>query len=79
MYKAKDAHGKDPTEYAIKICDKTFIKKEKKVAAIMREKDIMNILNQYPSPFFVRLLASFQDEARLCKCYCKSHWYKVDI
>lgn len=72
MFRAKDAHGKDPTEYAIKVCEKMFIQKERKVAAIMREKQIMNILNQHPSPFFVKLLASFQDETRLCKPPCCS-------
>ena len=53
-------------EVAIKVCEKRHIQKEKKAQAIMREKKIMKILNDYPSPYFIKLWATFQDENRLC-------------
>jgi len=36
-------------EYAIKICEKKLIKKENKQKAVMREKEIMNILDSNQS------------------------------
>ncbi|RWS14671.1 3-phosphoinositide-dependent protein kinase 1-like protein [Dinothrombium tinctorium] len=51
--------------HAIKICEKSLIRKEKKHEAIMREKDIMYILNLNPSPFVIKLYATFQDVDRL--------------
>ena len=46
-----------------------FIAKEKKVAQVMREKEIMNLLNTHESktaPFFVKLAFAFQSDAKLC-------------
>lgn len=54
-------------QFAVKICRKDHIRQEKKGEAIMREKHILNILVNNPSPFFVSLYCSFQDEQRLCK------------
>ncbi|RWS28968.1 3-phosphoinositide-dependent protein kinase 1-like protein [Leptotrombidium deliense] len=51
--------------HAIKICEKSVIRREKKQEAIMREKDIMFILNENPSPFVIKLYATFQDVDRL--------------
>ncbi|XP_013786809.1 3-phosphoinositide-dependent protein kinase 1-like isoform X2 [Limulus polyphemus] len=63
VYLAKDIRsGK---EYAIKVCEKVHILREKKQKAIMREKQIMNILNDHPSPFFIKLFCTFQDTDRL--------------
>ncbi|GFU45206.1 hypothetical protein TNCV_4236321 [Trichonephila clavipes] len=64
VYLAKDIHSNK--EYAIKVCDKRHILREKKQKAIMREKQILNILNNHPSPFFIKLYCTFQDADRLC-------------
>lgn len=48
------------------MCEKRHILREKKQKAIMREKQIMNILNNHPSPFFIKLYCTFQDTDRLC-------------
>lgn len=53
-------------EYAIKICEKKLIKKENKQKAVMREKEIMNILDSNQNPLFIRLFFTFQDDYRLC-------------
>lgn len=63
VYLAKDVHTE--REYAIKVCDKLHILREKKQKAVMREKQIMNILNNHPSPFFIKLYCAFQDLDRL--------------
>ncbi|XP_015906591.1 3-phosphoinositide-dependent protein kinase 1 isoform X1 [Parasteatoda tepidariorum] len=63
VYLAKDIHSNK--EYAIKVCEKTHILREKKQKAVMREKQIMNILNNHPSPFFIKLYCTFQDADRL--------------
>ena len=50
-------------EYAIKVCNKNHIKRERKTEAIMREKDAMLLLDRNWSstaPYFVRLYATFQ-------------------
>lgn len=65
MYKAIEV--KTQRVYAIKMCEKKQISKEKKQNAIMREKELMSILTNHPSPFFVKLYCTFQDESRLCK------------
>lgn len=52
-------------KYAIKVCQKSHIKREGKQAAIMREKEIMNVLNQHPNEHFIRLYCTFQDIDRL--------------
>lgn len=50
----------------VKVCEKRHILREKKQKAIMREKQIMNILNNHCSPFFIKLHCTFQDTDRLC-------------
>lgn len=52
-------------KYAIKVCQKSHIKRQGKQAAIMREKEIMNILNQHPNDHFIKLYCTFQDIERL--------------
>ena len=50
-------------EYAIKVCNKNHIKRERKQEAIMREKDAMLRLSanwSITAPYFVRLYATFQ-------------------
>ncbi|CAL1278763.1 unnamed protein product [Larinioides sclopetarius] len=63
VYLAKDIHTN--REYAIKVCEKRHILREKKQKAVMREKVIMNRLNLHPSPFFIKLYCTFQDSDRL--------------
>lgn len=63
VYLAKDIHSN--RECAIKVCEKSHIMREKKQKAIMREKQIMNILNSNPSPLFIQLFCTFQDANRL--------------
>ncbi|XP_023241912.1 3-phosphoinositide-dependent protein kinase 1-like [Centruroides sculpturatus] len=63
VYLGKDVQSNK--EYAIKVCEKRHIIREKKQKAIMREKQIMNILNNHPSPFFIKLYCTFQDSDRL--------------
>ncbi|XP_035229482.1 3-phosphoinositide-dependent protein kinase 1-like [Stegodyphus dumicola] len=63
VYLAKDIHSNK--EYAIKVCEKRHILREKKQKAVMREKQILNILNNHPSPFFIKLYCTFQDSDRL--------------
>lgn len=48
-------------KYAIKVCQKDHIKRQGKQVAIMREKEIMNMLNQEPNEHFIRLYCTFQD------------------
>ena len=52
-------------EYAIKVCNKKLIMKEKKTEAIMREKKAMQMLNAGASPYFVKLFATFKNEENL--------------
>lgn len=52
-------------KYAIKVCQKSYITRNHKQAAIMREKEIMNILNQHPNQHFIRLYCTFQDTKHL--------------
>lgn len=52
-------------KYAVKVCQKSHIKREGKQTAIMREKEIMNVLNQHPNDHFIRLYCTFQDIERL--------------
>lgn len=66
VYLAKDIHTNK--EYAIKVCDKRHIIREKKTEYIKREKEVLNRLgsNQSPAaPFFVKLFCTFQDTDRL--------------
>lgn len=52
-------------EYAIKVCYKQHILREKKQRAIMREKQILRILSARPHPFFIRLHSTFHDANKL--------------
>lgn len=52
-------------KYAIKVCQKSYITRNHKQAAIMREKEIMNILNQHPNQHFIKLYCTFQDTKHL--------------
>jgi len=52
-------------KYAIKVCQKAHIKRQGKQVAIMREKEIMNMLNQSPNSHFIKLYCTFQDIERL--------------
>ncbi|XP_063363139.1 3-phosphoinositide-dependent protein kinase 1 isoform X1 [Cydia amplana] len=62
VFFATDIHtGK---EYAIKVCEKRQIIKEKKREYIKREKDALNMLFNVPHGF-VKLYCTFQDEERL--------------
>lgn len=62
VYLAKDIHtGK---EYAIKVCDKRHIIKEKKTEYVKREKEVLNMLAGAKHSF-VRLFCTFQDMERL--------------
>lgn len=63
VYLAKDIHTNK--EYAIKVCEKVHIRREKKEEAVMCEKKIMNIINCNPSPFIIQLFYTFQDPDRL--------------
>ncbi|XP_071449994.1 3-phosphoinositide-dependent protein kinase 1 [Hetaerina americana] len=66
VYLAKYIHtGK---EFAIKVCDKRHIIREKKTEYIKREKEVLNLLASVPrstAPFFVKLDCTFQDVNRL--------------
>ncbi|GAV05973.1 hypothetical protein RvY_16019 [Ramazzottius varieornatus] len=63
VYLARDIHTSK--QWAIKVCEKMHIKREKKEKSIMREKEIMQLLGLHPSPFFVKLFCSFPDQYRL--------------
>lgn len=62
---ARSKTVKKISKYAIKVCQKSYIKRQNKQSAIMREKEIMNILNQHPNKHFIRLYFTFQDIDRL--------------
>lgn len=59
---AKDIHTNK--EYAIKVCEKHHILKEKKVEYVKREKEVLNLLCDSKN-FFVKLFCTFQDNDRL--------------
>nr|CAD7399615.1 unnamed protein product [Timema poppensis] len=66
VYLAKDIHTS--REYAIKVCDKRHIIREKKTEYVKREKEVLNILSsnvKVTAPFFVKLYCTFQDMDRL--------------
>ena len=54
-------------EWAIKVCNKALIRKEKKVEYVMREKECLIQLSHRPHPFFISLYCTFHDDTRLCK------------
>ncbi|XP_020293934.1 3-phosphoinositide-dependent protein kinase 1 [Pseudomyrmex gracilis] len=62
VYLAKDIHTSK--EYAIKVCDKRHIIKEKKTEYVKREKEVLNMLASAKHSF-VRLFCTFQDMERL--------------
>ncbi|KAG7211912.1 hypothetical protein KM043_011121 [Ampulex compressa] len=62
VYLAKDIHTSK--EYAIKVCDKRHIIKEKKIKYVKREKEVLNMLAGAKHSF-VRLFCTFQDMERL--------------
>ncbi|KAI5721782.1 hypothetical protein M8J77_025626 [Diaphorina citri] len=70
VYLAKDIHtGK---EYAIKVCEKHHIIRERKTVHVKREKDVLNLLTHSSfyaarpgSNFFLKLSSTFQDLERL--------------
>ncbi|XP_048516309.1 3-phosphoinositide-dependent protein kinase 1 isoform X2 [Athalia rosae] len=62
VYLAKDIHTSK--EYAIKVCDKRHIIKEKKTEYVTREKEVLNMLAGAKHSF-VRLYCTFQDSDRL--------------
>ncbi|KAL6442208.1 hypothetical protein ACFW04_002467 [Cataglyphis niger] len=62
VYLAKDIHTSK--EYAIKVCEKRHILKEKKSEYVKREKDVLNMLADAKHSF-VRLFCTFQDSERL--------------
>uniref|UniRef100_A0A146KQF9 3-phosphoinositide-dependent protein kinase 1 n=2 Tax=Lygus hesperus TaxID=30085 RepID=A0A146KQF9_LYGHE len=63
VYLTKDIHSSK--EYAIKVCDKRHIIRERKTEYVKREKDVLNILSSNAVPFFVKLYCTFQDNERL--------------
>ncbi|OQV21144.1 3-phosphoinositide-dependent protein kinase 1 [Hypsibius exemplaris] len=63
VYLARDIHTSK--QYAIKVCEKLHIKREKKEMSIKREKEIMQLIGLYPNPFFVKLFCTFHDHSRL--------------
>ena len=64
VYLARDTVSK--MDVAVKVCEKSHIYRERMQKAILREKHIMRILTETPSPFIIQLYCTFQDETRLC-------------
>ncbi|KAK9502611.1 hypothetical protein O3M35_011349 [Rhynocoris fuscipes] len=63
VYLTKDIHTSK--EYAIKVCEKRHIMREKKSEYIKRERDVLNILSSAQTPLFTKLYCTFQDAERL--------------
>ncbi|OQR79292.1 3-phosphoinositide-dependent protein kinase 1-like [Tropilaelaps mercedesae] len=63
VYLAKEARTEK--KFAIKVCDKAHIVKEKKQAAVHREKHILSELCRKPHPLVIGLHCTFHDETRL--------------
>lgn len=61
VYIAKDIHTNK--EYAIKVCEKRHIIKEKKTEYVKREKEVLNMLVGAKHSF-VRLFCTFQDRSK---------------
>lgn len=61
VYLAKDIHTN--REYAIKVCEKQLIIREKKQEYIKREREVMHVLSNVPG--FVNLFCTFQDNKNL--------------
>ena len=66
-------------EFAIKVCNKNHIRRERKTEAIMREKETMlKVSNNWSptAPYFVRLYATFQnaeERHHYSICICNNH------
>ncbi|KAI6201839.1 Non-specific serine/threonine protein kinase [Aphelenchoides besseyi] len=56
---------KGEKRFALKICSKLKIQREKKVQQIFRERDALRLLSEQPQPFVVQLLATFHDDSSL--------------
>lgn len=66
VYLAKDIHHNK--EFAVKVCQKRQIMREKKLNNILRERKILYYLNErtrQTAPFFVKLFCTFHDQQRL--------------
>lgn len=62
----KTRHVADPNKvFACKVCPKDKIRREKKIHAVFRERDLMNQLSKRGSPFFIKLYTTFQDDQNL--------------
>ncbi|XP_055689790.1 3-phosphoinositide-dependent protein kinase 1 isoform X1 [Lutzomyia longipalpis] len=61
VYLAKDIHTR--REYAIKVCDKQHIIREKKSEYIKREREALHVMSSVPG--FVNLYCTFQDQKSL--------------
>ena len=62
----KTRHVADPRKvFACKVCPKDKIRREKKIHAVFRERDVMKQLTKRGNPFFIHLFYSFQDEQNL--------------
>ncbi|XP_055912054.1 3-phosphoinositide-dependent protein kinase 1 isoform X2 [Eupeodes corollae] len=61
VFLAMDVHTK--REYAIKVCEKQHIIKERKQEYIRREREVMNVMTNVPG--FVNLSCTFQDNRSL--------------
>eukprot|EP01038_Epipyxis_sp_PR26KG_P005426 gene5426-7516_t len=74
---ARVVHAKrknyESLELAIKIMDKSFIKKENKIAHVMTEKRILTMLSRDPHPFIIGFRTSFQDLNYLYMCFDLAH------
>lgn len=66
VYLAKDVQTSK--EFAIKVCEKRHIIREKKQQYVKREKEVLMLLSVHlkeSAPFFVRLFCTFQDDNSL--------------
>lgn len=66
VYLAKDIQTSK--EFAIKVCEKRHILREKKQQYVKREKEVLMLLSKHAktsAPFFVRLFCTFQDHSSL--------------
>ncbi|XP_037950154.1 3-phosphoinositide-dependent protein kinase 1 [Teleopsis dalmanni] len=61
VYLGRDVHTR--REYAIKVCEKRLIVRERKQDYIRREREVMHMLSTVPG--FVNLSCTFQDDFRL--------------
>ncbi|CAL1540627.1 unnamed protein product [Lymnaea stagnalis] len=57
-------------EYAIKVCDKMHLIRERKTHIVMREKEVLMKLDH---PYFIKLAYTFQDSERLFSLFDQYH------